>query len=133
MPSSEIAFQPFQPLALVAPVAAPSAAGLAAVIVGLLGAALAALLVAVRGSLAALRASVLFRRWCTWALIGPLFAAAVLVGPVALAALLVFIALQGAREYQRLVEGMSEAGGGAPQGARADRAFAAVRSGAGGP
>ncbi len=101
---SEVVTAPFGLLAWAVPPAPPSATTLAQVLAGLLGAAFAALLVGVRGQLGTLASSPLFRRWCTWAVVGPLLGGALLLGPLPFALLMAAVAAQGAREYGRLVD-----------------------------
>jgi phosphatidate cytidylyltransferase len=58
---------------------------------------------AARRSLGRLPSSVLFRRWCVWAAIAPLYALAVLSGSIPLLLLISVVVVQALREYSRLV------------------------------
>ena len=69
----------------------------------LLAGTLIALLFVVRGNLASLRESVLFRRWRVWALIAPVYSLTLFCGTLTTLALLSFLIFQGLREYSRLV------------------------------
>lgn len=66
---------------------------------GLLLVGLGGIVVAEHGRLTRLPRSVLFQRWRTWAVIAPVFAIAVLSGPVGTAALVLGAALVGLAEY----------------------------------
>ena len=79
------------------PLANPLFPQVAAVCGALLGASLVALA-------AAGRRRVLLARWCSWVAIALVYAGAVLAGPAALYVLAVALALQGCREYTRLVD-----------------------------
>ena len=73
------------------------------IVLGLLGTSLALLLIGVRGNVRRLAASTLFRRWRVWAVIAPIYALAVMSGPVPLLILLLALTAQGLREYSALV------------------------------
>jgi phosphatidate cytidylyltransferase len=75
----------------------------AATLGGLLGAALAALLLAERHHLQELPRRALFRRWLSWLALGPLYLLVVLAGELTFLALILAVSLQGLREYARLV------------------------------
>jgi phosphatidate cytidylyltransferase len=69
----------------------------------LLGGTLTALLFTTRWNIAALRQSVLFQRWRVWAIIAVLYSMALFCGTLTTLALLVFLIVQGLREYSALV------------------------------
>jgi phosphatidate cytidylyltransferase len=76
-----------------------------AVAVGLLFlAGLLAILIATKGNLQKTASSSLFLRWRTWAFIAPIYVLAVLSGPLPTLLLAMGLALQGIREYARLVK-----------------------------
>ena len=76
-----------------------------AVAVGLLFlAGLLAILIATKGNLQKTASSSLFLRWRTWAFIAPIYVLAVLSGPLPTLLLAMALALEGIREYARLVE-----------------------------
>src|SRR5579871_6390733 len=93
-----------QPCVLSNPLASALFPGTARVIVGLLGVVLLLLLVVERQHVKELTRRTLFKRWRTWAIIAPIYALAVLAGPVTTALLALGLALQGLREYASLVE-----------------------------
>jgi phosphatidate cytidylyltransferase len=68
-------------------------------LIGLLG-----ILIAERKNLGNAFTGSLFRRWRTWAVIAPVYAGAVLAGPLTTLALALGLAVQGIREYAQLVE-----------------------------
>jgi phosphatidate cytidylyltransferase len=70
---------------------------------GLLGVAFTLLCLVERRHLSELRRRVLFRRWLSWLVIGPLYALAILGGPATAALLVGLLTAQGLREYARLV------------------------------
>jgi phosphatidate cytidylyltransferase len=76
----------------------------ARVVLAVLVLGLALLLIAQRGDLRGLRSSVLFTRWSVWAMIAPIYALAVLSGPLPTLLLVGAIVLQAIREYVRLVD-----------------------------
>jgi phosphatidate cytidylyltransferase len=65
---------------------------------------LLAILIATKGNLQKTASSGLFRRWRTWAFIAPIYVLAVLSGPLPTLLLAMGLALQGIREYARLVD-----------------------------
>lgn len=73
------------------------------VVGSLLGLAFAALVIGCRFDLRRLGSSVLFRRWLVWAVIAPLYISSVLGGTVPMSLLVTVIAIQGLREYSKLV------------------------------
>lgn len=85
------------------PLASPYLAPVLAVVLGLLGASFVLLLALARGNLHALAGNSLFRRWRVWAVIAPIYALAVMAGPLALLVLLLALTVQGLREYSALV------------------------------
>lgn len=85
------------------PLASPLFLPVMAVLSGVLGTGFALIGFAERRRLGELRHSTLFRRWLTWLLIGPVYALAMLGGPVTIAGLVAILAVQGGREYARLV------------------------------
>ncbi len=85
------------------PLASPYLVPVLAVVLGLLGASFVLLLALARGSLHALAGNSLFRRWRVWAVIAPIYALAVMAGPLALLVLLLALTVQGLREYSALV------------------------------
>ena len=85
------------------PLASPYLVPVLWVVLGLLGTSLALLLIGVRGNVRRLAGSTLFRRWRVWAVIAPIYALAVMSGPVPLLILLLALTAQGLREYSALV------------------------------
>ena len=85
------------------PLASPYLVPVLWVVLGLLGTSLALLLIGVRGNVRRLAGSTLFRRWKVWAVIAPIYALAVMSGPVPLLILLLALTVQGLREYSALV------------------------------
>ncbi len=85
------------------PLAHPFLAPLGWTLAGLFASAFVALLLTVRGHWQMLSTSVLFERWRTWLLIAPLFSLVVLSGPLAVALFAAAAAVQGSREYGRLM------------------------------
>ncbi|HKO25015.1 MAG TPA: phosphatidate cytidylyltransferase [Chloroflexota bacterium] len=85
------------------PLASPYLVPVLWVVLGLLGTSLALLLIGVRGNMRRLACSSLFRRWTVWAVIAPIYALAVMSGPVPLLILLLALTVQGLREYSALV------------------------------
>ncbi len=85
------------------PLASPLAAPTAAVVAAILGGALVLLLIVERNRLGALPRSALFQRWRTWVVIAPVYAVAVLAGPLATAIFAAALSYQGLREYATLV------------------------------
>lgn len=85
------------------PLSSPLFLPVMTVLGGVLGAGIALIGVAERHRLHELPNSTLFRRWLTWLLIGPVYALAIMSGPVALAGLVGVLVVQGGREYVRLV------------------------------
>jgi phosphatidate cytidylyltransferase len=85
------------------PLADPLAGPTALVVVGVLGVGLALVVVAQRRQRRQPSSSVLFQRWAVWAVIAPLYALAVLSGPVPLLILFSVLVVQALREYGRLV------------------------------
>jgi len=85
------------------PLASPYLVPVLAVVLGLLGASFVLLLALARGNLQALAGNSLFRRWRVWAVIAPIYALAVMAGPLALLVLLLALTVQGLREYSALV------------------------------
>jgi phosphatidate cytidylyltransferase len=69
---------------------------------GVLAGGLATIAAVNRGRIDRVVESTLFQRWRTWAVIAPLFAAAVLAGPIAVAALTALAATIGLLEYASL-------------------------------
>ena len=69
----------------------------------ILGVGLVLLLVVERRHLGHLHERVLFQRWSVWAVIAPIYALAILGGPVPLLLLVALLVWQGLREYARLV------------------------------
>jgi phosphatidate cytidylyltransferase len=74
------------------------------IVAGFLGLTLLLLLVIMRFNLRALEGSVLFHRWRVWAIIAPVYAFALFVGPLTTLLLVLFLIFQGLREYSRLVD-----------------------------
>ena len=68
----------------------------------LFGGALLVIVGMARGRVLSLGQNVLFQRWRTWAVIGPIYIAAVLGGSVAAMLFIVALTLQGLREYAHL-------------------------------
>lgn len=88
---------------LVNPLSSPLFMPVMTVLGGVLGVGIALIGVAERGRLNELGHSTLFRRWLSWVLIGPVYALAIMGGPVATAGLVAILVVQGGREYARLV------------------------------
>lgn len=86
------------------PLQHPLLAGTALRAGGLLLLALLALLVVERRHVRELGRRPLFQRWRTWAIIAPVYAAAILAGSATTAALAFALSVQGLREYASLVE-----------------------------
>jgi phosphatidate cytidylyltransferase len=71
---------------------------------GVLSAGLTGIVAIERGRLRRIKDSTLFARWRTWAVIAPLFAAAVLSGPAPLAVLIAAASVVGVLEFARLTK-----------------------------
>ena len=76
---------------------------IAALVTSLLGGTLALLVAISRFDLRKLWSSVLFKRWCVWAVVAPLFGLSVLTGPAGTTLLVAFLTWQGLTEYSKLV------------------------------
>lgn len=92
------------PSLLTSPLAHPLWTPVATILVSVFTVSLLAILVACRGDLARAREGGLFRRWRTWTIIAPLYALAILGGPAPTLILAIALAVQGLREYARLVQ-----------------------------
>ena len=77
--------------------------GILQVVGGLLGGALLVIAAIARFRWPDLTRGVLFRRWLVWAIVAPTFILAVLAGAPTFGVLLALLAIQGLREYGRLV------------------------------
>lgn len=84
------------------PTASPFFFPTVSVVGGLLGGTLLLLLVTMRFDIRRLRHSVLFERWCVWAVIAPAYTLALLAGELTTTLFVTALVFQGLREYARL-------------------------------
>ena len=84
------------------PIASSLFAPLASLVASLMGGTLAVLLAISRFDLHRLTRSVLFKRWCVWAVVATLYGLSVLAGPVGMLLLVAFLTWQGLREYSQI-------------------------------
>ena len=92
------------PVSLANPLADPLFGPAAAALGSVLASCLALLSLAARGRVRWLLGSVLFRRWLSWAVIGPVYLVLLTAGEAAVLLLVSALAVQGLREYARFVE-----------------------------